>query len=483
MSSEAVNYEKPHAVCVPYPSQGHVHPMLKVAKLLHAKGFHITFVNTEFNNQRLLRSNGPDSVKGLEDFRFETIPDGLPPSNNYGATQDVPSLCDSTAKNCRAPFRDLVARLNSTPGIPPVTCVVSDGVMTFSLDVAGEFQIPGVAFWTASACGMMGYLHYRSLMERGIIPFKDDSYLMDGTLDTQIDWIPGMGHIRLRDLPSFIRTTDAAEIMFNFMGNQAQRCRKATAVMFNTFDDLEKEVLDALTPMLPPIYTIGFLPLQSHQIKDVGLKSIGSSLWKEDMEWLEWLEGKEPASVFYVNFGSITTMTTQNLIEFAWGLADSNHPFLWVIRADLVKGETAVVPPEFVEATGGRGLLLNWVPQEELLQQPAIGGFLTHCGWNSTGESFCGGVPVVCWPFFAEQQTNCRYACTEWGVGMEVDKDVRRTEVEALVREVMKGEKGKEMRENATEWRRRAERATRPGGSSYENLNRLITDVLRPRRT
>ena len=88
---------KPRAVCVPYPSHGHVTPMMRLAKLLHSRGFHITFVNTEFNHRRLIRSKGLNYLKGLPDFWFETIPDGLPHSDR-DATQDVPALCDSTRK-------------------------------------------------------------------------------------------------------------------------------------------------------------------------------------------------------------------------------------------------------------------------------------------------------------------------------------------------------------------------------------------------
>ncbi|XXG86415.1 hypothetical protein AAC387_Pa11g1315 [Persea americana] len=88
-------------------------------------------------------------------------------------------------------------------------------------------------------------------------------------------------------------------------------------------------------------------------------------------------------------------------------------------------------------------------------------------------ESICGGVPVICWPFFAEQQTNCRYACTEWGIGTEIDNDVKRDEVEGLVREMMEGDKGKEMRKEALEWKELANNATRQGGSSYANMDKL----------
>ncbi|ERN14185.1 hypothetical protein AMTR_s00033p00058040 [Amborella trichopoda] len=95
-----------------------------------------------------------------------------------------------------------------------------------------------------------------------------------------------------------------------------------------------------------------------------------------------------------------------------------------------------------MEATKERGFLASWCNQEKALLDPAVGVFLTHCGWNSIMETACGGVPVICWPFFAEQQTNCWFACNEWGLGMEIENDVKRKEVEALVREMMHGEKG-----------------------------------------
>lgn len=170
--------DKPHAVCIPFPAQGHINPMLKVAKLLHFNGFHITFVNTEFNHKRLLKSRGPDSLQGLPSFRFHTIPDGLPPTD-VEATQDIPSLCDSTSKNSLAPFRNLLSYLNSSPDVPPVTCIVSDGAMSFTLDAAEELGVPEVLFWTTSACGLMAYVHYHQLIAKGFTPLKGINILTD----------------------------------------------------------------------------------------------------------------------------------------------------------------------------------------------------------------------------------------------------------------------------------------------------------------
>ncbi|KAF2292991.1 hypothetical protein GH714_034657 [Hevea brasiliensis] len=332
---------KPHAVLVPYPAQGHVSPLMQLGKLLHSRGFHITFVNTEHNHRRLIRSRGQEFINGLPDFKFKAIPDGLPPTDR-DATQHVPSLCDSTRKNCLAPFKELIAKLKASTDVPPITCIISDGVMAFAIDAARHFGIPEFQFWTASAGSFMAYLHH---VELGIPEGKS--------------------------------------------------------------------------------------------------KAFRSSLWKEDLSCLEWLDKREPDSVVYVNYGCVTTITDKQLIEFAWGLANSKHPFLWIVRPDIVMGESAVLPEEFYEEIKDRGLLVNWVPQDRVLQHPSVGVFLSHCGWNSTMECVSGGKPLICWPFFGEQQTNCKYACDVWKTGMELSTDLTRDELVGIIKELMETEKEK----------------------------------------
>lgn len=467
--------KKPHAICIPFPAQGHINPMFKVAKLLHHKGFHITFVHTEYNYKRLLRSIGSHSLDGLPDFRFETIPDGLPPADDdANSTQDVPSLCDSTRKNCLVPFRELLLKLDQDKEVPPVTCIVSDGIMSFTLEAAKEIGVPNVLFWTTSACGFMAYTQYANLIERGLVPLKDESYLTNGYLETIVDWIPGMKNIRLKDIPTFIRTTDPNELLIDFVIEETTRASEGSAIILNTFDALESEVLLALSAMFPRIYSIGPLQILLNQIPPNLKINLNSNLWKEDAECLTWLDSKKPNSVVYVNFGSVTVMTPDQLAEFAWGLANSEHTFLWIIRPDLVAGESAISDlTDFQIETKGRGLMVSWCPQEEVLNHPAIGGFLTHNGWNSTIESICGGVPMVCWPFFAEQQTNCRYVCNEWGIGTEIDSDVRREKVEKLVRELMAN---KEMKKKVMEWKKMA--GEESVGLSKLNFDKMVEEVL-----
>nr|GMC48268.1 7-deoxyloganetin glucosyltransferase-like [Ipomoea batatas] len=350
MGSLRSELDKPHAVCIPYPAQGHINPMLKLAKILHQKGFHITFVNTEFNHRRLQRTRGPESLRGLPSFRFETIPDGLPPSD-ADSTQDIPSLCESTSATCLGPFKDLLARLNDTAvsNAPPVSCIVSDGVMSFTVDAAEELGIPEVLFWTTSACGFLGYMHYTQLLEKGYFPFKDESYLTNGYLETELDWVKGMKGIRLRDLPSFFRTTNPDEYMFKFLLQETGRAGRASAVILNTFDALEHEALMALKSMLPAVYTVG--PLQFLQ---------------------------------------------------------TETPPVWN-------------------------------------------------GWTRKRQTL------------------------KWGIGREIDSNVKRDEVEKLVRELMEGEKGGEMKKKAMEWKKLAEEAaTSSIGSSHINIEKLINLHLLP---
>ena len=287
-----------------------------------------------------------------------------------------------------------------------------------------------------------------------------------------------MKTIRLRDLPTLLRTTDPNDIMLNLMLQTMKTCREASSMILNTYDELELDVLEALSSINSLLYPIGPLHLLANQIEDEKLREIGSNLWVEESECIEWLNSKEPNSVVYVNFGSITVMTPEQLIELAWGLADTGKPFLWIIRPDIVMGDLAILPSEFVVETKDRSMIASWCCQEQVLNHPSIGGFLMHSGWNSTLESICAGVPRISWPFFAEQQTNCRYCCTEWGIGMEIDSNVKRNEVEEIVRELMDGEKGKKMKENVMNLKIKAEEACVRGGSAYKNLDKLIDEVL-----
>uniref|UniRef100_A0A0E0JZX7 Glycosyltransferase n=1 Tax=Oryza punctata TaxID=4537 RepID=A0A0E0JZX7_ORYPU len=424
-----------HAVFFPYPFQGHVAAALHLAKLLHARGVvRVTFVLSERNHRSVLRSRGATALDGAPRFRFATVPDGLPPSDEDAAPH-MGSLVFSIRSSVPH-FKKLVddAALSGAP----VTCVMRRVRRGRRL---GRCQGDG-----PSGCGV---LDGERLRVHGIPAIRaahrqrPDSTQSNGHLDrTVVDWVPGMPtDLRLRDFMTFIRTTDPDDaVVAMFLSYMENLRTTSSAIVINTFDELEGEVLAGRRP----------------------------------------IARRRPAAGLHV--------------ELAWGLAKSGHHFLLVIRDDKSKGVTGgdpidMLPPEFAEETKGRGYVMRWCPQEALLRHEVIGAFLTHCGWNSMLDSICNGIPmtlqdgrdlkafnVMCCPMFADQPTNCWYTCTEWRIGVEVSNNIEREEVTRLVREVMEEERGDEMRQRAMEWKEKAAAAIAPGGTSWVNLEWLVND-------
>ncbi|KAJ0587196.1 putative UDP-glucuronosyl/UDP-glucosyltransferase, UDP-glycosyltransferase family [Helianthus annuus] len=473
-----VGQKKPHVVFIPLPAQSHIKCMLKLARLLHHKGLLVTFINTQSNQKRLVTSGGTSWLDDAPGFQFLTVPDGLASTSDSidEPLQSMEQVARYLADNFLDSFLDLVAGLNT-----PVTCIVSDGFMTFAKTryAAEKLRVPIILHWTFAACGFIGFYQAKVLMEKGVVPLKDESYLTNGYLDTFVD-IPGMNGIRLRDLPEHILGVGPKAHALKFMVETVVEADKASHMIFHTFDGLESSIIRELKSMFPKIYTIGPLQLLLNQIREKESNNSnfsGYSLWKEEPECLQWLQSKEPNSVVYVNFGSLAVMSLQDLVEFGWGLVNSNSYFLWIIRDNLIDGKPAVLPPELEEVIKSKGFIATWCSQEEVLNHHSVGGFLTHGGWGSVIESLSAGVPMICCPFSGDQRTNCAQMCKEWEVGMEIGRNVKRDEVEKLVRELMDGVEGVKMRKKAIEWKKIADISTKPKGSSSIDIEELVAEI------
>lgn len=161
--------KQPHVVFIPFPTQSHIKCMLKLARLLHHKGLHITFVNTQSNHKRLLKYGGFQGLDGVPGFHFKTVPDGLPSTSNddLEPTQTTQQVSLYLATNFLASFLDLVARLET-----PVTCIICDGFMTSTKVpyAAEKLRVPMILYWTFAACGFMGFYQAKVLMEKGLVP-------------------------------------------------------------------------------------------------------------------------------------------------------------------------------------------------------------------------------------------------------------------------------------------------------------------------
>jgi UDP:flavonoid glycosyltransferase YjiC (YdhE family) len=278
--------------------------------------------------------------------------------------------------------------------------------------------------------------------------------------------------LRVRDL--FISSSSNHEMMRKVLARATEAVMNSKALVINTFDALETAELERIRRELDVAVVLAVGPLHK-----LSTRSTGSSLLREDRSCIEWLDTQPTGSVLYVSFGSLTSMDAAELLEVAWGLANSGQPFLWVVRRDLVRGSHGSDLPEgFALAVEGRGKVIPWAPQLEVLAHPAVVGFWTHNGWNSTLESISEGIPMICRPQFADQMMNTRYVEAAWGVGFELEGELKRNKIEEAVRKLMKGAKGVVARERGQDLKKKVESCLESGGSSLLAIDKLIGQIL-----
>lgn len=270
---------------------------------------------------------------------------------------------------------------------------------------------------------------------------------------------------RVKDLP--LVENDQSERFFMTIAALVDSTFNSSAILMNSFDNLDQHALRWIrSKTQTPVYLLG--PL-CNAYSSCNL----DNLFQQDRSCLTWLDQHAHGSVIYISVGSLATMDPNDLTRMAQGLGDSPHPFLWVIRPDLVRSPELVrFLDSFTNETKDRGCLVSWAPQTEVLGHPAVGGFMSHCGWNSTLESICAGKPMLCWPVFGDQKVNARMICQVWGNGMEIGEKLESGNIKNSVRELLMGDKeGKEIREKAKLLQELSLNTLKVGGSSYTAAN------------
>ncbi|KAJ6948944.1 hypothetical protein NC651_003066 [Populus alba x Populus x berolinensis] len=220
---------------------------------------------------------------------------------------------------------------------------------------------------------------------------------------------------------------------------------------------------------------IGPLSLCNRNIEDKAERGSTASIGKH--ECLRWLDLKEPNSVLYICFGSLLEFPAAQLREIALALEASGQNFIWVVR----KGEEEWLPEGFERRMEGKGLIIRgWAPQVLILDHNAVGGFMTHCGWNSTLEAVTAGVPLVTWPLYAEQFDNEKLITDVLKIGIGVGalewSRYPKKILKAIV-QLMVGEEAEEIRNRARELQEMARNAMEEGGSSYSDLTALLEEL------
>ncbi|XP_011084985.1 7-deoxyloganetic acid glucosyltransferase-like [Sesamum indicum] len=476
----------PHILIFPLPLQGHVNSMLNLAELLCLSGLHVTILLSNYAHNRLLRHASLRSLFSRHSgFRVATFSDGLP-ADHPRAGERLMDLAFSLKELGGSQFRRL---MESTDGLSDggarrgVSCLIIDGLLSFIISVVEEMGIPYIYFRTIGACSFWPHFCIQEIIDAGEVPLKGKNedkltYWKKKEMDMMVTSVPGMEKVlRRRDIPRSFGVANGDDPTFKTMKTDTKRTVEACGLILNTFEDLEAPILDQIRKHIPNLYSIGPIhALLKDRLESEGMESshnYSSSLWEEDRSCIAWLDSQPTCSVIYVSFGSITTLTRDELLEFWYGLVNSGHKFLWVMRPDSISGNGNEIPVELEEGTKSRGWMVGWVPQQEVLAHPAIGAFFTHSGWNSTIESIAIGLPMLCWPYFADQMTNSRFVSEVWKVGLDMKDTCDRITVEKMVKEAMDVRRD-EFSKRAHNMAMLARKAISEGGTSYLNLNRLI---------
>ncbi|KAJ9160236.1 hypothetical protein P3X46_025657 [Hevea brasiliensis] len=435
----------------PLPLQGHINPMLQLANILYSKGFSIIIIHTKFNS--------PNPSK-YPHFTFRSIPDGL--FEHETSTADVVHLVTLLNIKCIRSFHDSLIKLLLDVKEEPIACLITDADWYFTQAVADSMKLPRLVLRTSNISSFLVYAALPLLLEKGYIPIKD-SQLEEP--------VPELPPLKVKDLPG-VKTRDV-EDFYHLLAELVNETKASSGLIWNSFEDLEQVELSALCKDFPiPIFTIG--PFHKY------FPATSSSLLTQDKSCISWLDKKAPNSVLYVSFGSIADINEAEFLEIAWGLANSNQPFLWVVRPGLVLGSEWIepLPHGFLEKLGGRGCIVKWAPQQEVLAHPAIGGFWTHNGWNSTLEGICEGVPMICHPIFGDQRINARYVADIWRIGLHLEYKLERGVIERAIKRLLVEAEGQEMRKRIMTLKEKVEHCLKQGGSSYESLERLTSYIL-----
>ncbi|GLT75518.1 hypothetical protein SLA2020_472360 [Shorea laevis] len=439
----------PHILVIPYPVQGHVRPLFELSQLLVKYGIKITFVNTEFSHQRIMNAFGSKvSVNGS--IRFVSLPDGMGVDDNRNQIgRSIESICQFMPME----LKKLIHEINRSNG-DEVTCILADMSMGWPLEVAAELRIKAAALYPASAFSLALMFAVPTMIDNGVVdengtPLKHEMIQLSSNTPTI-----NPSHFVWVSIEGF--TTQ--KIFFNLCQRNIKAIEKVEWLLSNSTYELEAGSLAALAPKVLPIG-----PLSTYE----GVGTLATNFWPEDSSCLKWLNQQPPRSVIYVAFGSFTILDQTQFQELALGLQHSNRPFLWVVRPDITEVKDEAYPKGFQASVVDRGQMVDWAPQRAVLSHASISCFLSHCGWNSTLEGVSNGVPLLCWPYFADQFMNESYICEIWKVGLKLEKDengiIRQEEIKSKMEKLLGDEN---LKARALELKEKIRTSVKEGGSS-----------------
>ncbi|KAK4492838.1 hypothetical protein RD792_000163 [Penstemon davidsonii] len=476
--------KKTELIFIPSPGLSHLVSTVETAKLLLQRDerLSITVLIIRRPNDNLIDNYTQNySSKSNTNSRLQFI--NLPYQENSPVSTNV--LFDFM-DNQNDPIRKIVSNLIENPSQTDdykLGGLVLDMFCTKFIDVANEFNLPSYVFFTSGACSLGLIFHLVELKyehNQELTNYKNS----DVELSVPCFSIP----VPAKVFPSVVVEEGPMSDIFLYY---FKRIPETKGIMVNTFHDLEPFAIEALSNQnkYPKVYPIG--PILSLSSDDEHSSNQGYD------EIKKWLDEQPESSVVFLCFGSMGSFEESQVKEIASALENSGQRFLWSLRKPGGEGVMQVpieyedfrevLPEKFLERTEGIGKVIGWAPQVAVLSHPAIGGFVSHCGWNSTLESVWFGVPMATFPLHAEQQLNAFELVKELGMSVEIRIDYRRGtleivgsgEIEAAIRLLMAEEGGGRVRNKVKEMKERSRIALMEGGSSYNAQSVFIEDVIK----
>lgn len=478
--------QKIHVLMVSFSSQGHINPMLRLGKHLLDKGLHVTLAVTETFRDRLMKhhqssiaaaaaattttTNQNPSISGIDIVCFS---DGL--SLEYDRKNNLDTYMDTLAKFGPINLTKLITSLSCDTTSPKkFSCIINTPFLPWVVDVAAQVGIPCGMLWI-QPCALFAIYHgfYNNVIDFPTEENPEKSVKLEG-----------LPLLQTCDLPSFVLPSNPFGSIAKAIFETLKNIPKFRWVLANSFYELEKEVIDAMSRFVK-IKAVGPLVPSTLLGEDhKGSDFVGIDMWKADDKCIEWLDQKGPNSVIYVSFGSLVVLSKKQMEGIATALRKTKRPFLWVVKpSDYPEPEGAgEVPEGFLDEIKEQGLVVPWCPQSLVLSHKSTACFLTHCGWNSILETVSVGVPIIGYPMWTDQPTNAKLVVDLLGVGLRVwpndDGIVGSEAIEECIEKIMDGPQAIDIQGKALELKSLARDALADGGSSNQNIQEFFDDII-----
>ncbi|XP_055821096.1 nuatigenin 3-beta-glucosyltransferase-like [Solanum dulcamara] len=472
-----------HLLFLPYFATGHVIPLVNAARLFAFHGRVKVTILTTHHNASLFRSSIDNDVGdghsniSIHTLKFPSTEVGLPEGiENFSSasSQEIAGKVFYAIYLLQKPMEDKIHEIHPD-------CIFSDMYFPWTVDIAKELNIPRLLFNQSS------YM-YNSILHN-LRLYKPQEHLikqMESKSTTfSVPGLPDIIEFKVSQLTDdLIKPVDERDAFDEMLDRTREAEDRSYGIVHDTFYELEPAYADYYQKMKKTkCWQIG--PISHFSSKLTRRKElINAADDSNSAAVVEWLNEQKHKSVLYVSFGTVVRFPEDQLTEIAKALKASSVPFIWVVRKDQ-SAQATWLPEE------NKGLIITgWAPQLTILDHSSVGGFMTHCGWNSVLEAIIAGVPLVTWPVYAEQFYNEKLV-EVMGLGVKVGAEIHNPGLAEILSPVIESEKIKEaierlmdgskesqkIREKVMATSEMAKNAVEEGGSSWNNLTALIDDI------